>query len=91
MQTIINFLEQTPSFSAQEVTQGHALLNAIIQKKQTCLKEDDIHTLFKRASGKTFMASKDSFVSSSASRSDVAHLPEEEADDVSASRIPDLQ
>jgi hypothetical protein len=44
----------------------------------------DIQTLFKRASEKAARLSKDSLSTPSISTSDIADLPEEEVDDVSA-------
>jgi hypothetical protein len=46
METTLSFIEQNPSFSAQEVMQAHMLQNAMINKKQACTKQGDIRKFF---------------------------------------------
>jgi hypothetical protein len=84
IQGLIKFMEQSPNFSAQEVVQAHALRNVLIKKKQICFKQADIRTLFKRVSEKAARISKENLATPTTSTSDIADLPEEEVDDVSA-------
>jgi ABC-type proline/glycine betaine transport system ATPase subunit len=85
IQELIKFMKQSPNFSAQEVMQAHVLQNVLIKKKQTCLKQDDIRTLFKRASEKAARISRENLATPTTYTSDIADLPEEEkVDDVSA-------
>jgi hypothetical protein len=40
--TLIKFMEQTPSFSTQEVIHAHVLWNVLTRKRQTCAKQAGI-------------------------------------------------
>jgi allophanate hydrolase subunit 1 len=91
IQVLIKFMEQSPIFSAQEVVQAHALQNVLIKKKQTRFKQADIQTLLKRASEKAARISKENIAIPTTSTSDIADLPEEEVDDVSAPSTPEGQ
>jgi hypothetical protein len=64
--------------------QDHALQNVLIKKKQTCFKQANIRTLFKRASEKAARISRENLATPTTSTFDIADLPEEEVDDVSA-------
>jgi hypothetical protein len=83
-QGLIKFMEQSPNFSLQEFMQAQAVQNVMIKKKQTCFKQADIRTLFKRASEKAARISRENLTTPTTSTSDIADLPEEEVDDVSA-------
>jgi hypothetical protein len=39
---LVEFKDQMPWFSEQEIMQAHALQNIIISKRQTCFKQADI-------------------------------------------------